>query len=380
MTLGTSDPTKPVDRREPRNAGHRQNWSSALGSPSEPEQARIKHKRRLITGDFVASDFTDLQATPGSDADLSNVVQTAAHIARSVESVVEGKPEVVRLALIVLFAQGHLLLEDVPGVGKTTLAKTLARTLDCSVRRIQFTPDLLPSDVTGVSIFNQLTHQFEFRPGAVFANIVLGDEINRASPKTQSALLECMEEQQVTVDGTTYHLAAPFIVIATQNPIDMEGTYPLPEAQRDRFMARISMGYPDREAEMAMLDGHAAHKPIDAITPVADATQVASLIQAVNRVHVSPAIRQYAVDISHGTRQHRDIRLGASPRATLHVIRAAKAAAALSARDYVLPDDVQELAAPVLAHRLILTADAQIGGRTPAAIIAEILQRTPVSR
>ncbi len=327
----------------------------------------------------MASDFTDVRSTPVSDEDLSNVVQTAAHIARSIESVVEGKPEVVRLALIVLFAQGHLLLEDVPGVGKTTLAKTLARTLDCSVRRIQFTPDLLPSDVTGVSIFNQMTHQFEFRPGAVFANIVLGDEINRASPKTQSALLECMEEQQVTVDGTTYHLASPFIVIATQNPIDMEGTYPLPEAQRDRFMARISRGYPDRAAEMAMLDGHAAHKPIDSITPVANAAQVASLIQAVNRVHVSSAIRQYAVDISQATRQHRDIRLGASPRATLHVIRAAKAAAALQARDYVLPDDLQELAAPVLAHRLILTADAQIGGRTPAAIVAEILQRIPVS-
>lgn len=327
----------------------------------------------------MASDFTDVRATQVSDADLRNVVQTAAHIARSIESVVEGKPEVVRLALIVLLAQGHLLLEDVPGVGKTTLAKTLARTLDCSVRRIQFTPDLLPSDVTGVSIFNQLTHQFEFRPGAVFANIVLGDEINRASPKTQSALLECMEEQQVTVDGTTYHLASPFIVIATQNPIDMEGTYPLPEAQRDRFMARVSMGYPDRAAEMAMLDGHAAHKPIDSITPVANAAEVASLIQAVNRVHVSSAIRQYAVDISQATRQHRDIRLGASPRATLHVIRAAKAAAALHARDYVLPDDIQDLAAPVLAHRLILTADAQIGGRTPGSIVAEILQRTPVS-
>lgn len=326
----------------------------------------------------MASDIAGLRVDPVTDADLSEVVKTAAQIARSIESVVEGKPEVVRLALIVLFAQGHLLLEDVPGVGKTTLAKTLAKSLDCSVRRIQFTPDLLPSDVTGVSIFNQLTHQFEFRPGAVFANIVLGDEINRASPKTQSALLECMEEQQVTVDGHTYHLAAPFIVIATQNPIDMEGTYPLPEAQRDRFMARISMGYPDRAAEMAMLDGHAAQRPLESIEPVATAADLADLIESVNRVHVSGPIRQYAVDISSATRQHRDVRLGASPRASLHLVRASKAAAALQSRDYVLPDDLQELASPVLAHRLILTADAQIGGRTPASIISEILQRTPV--
>jgi MoxR-like ATPase len=326
----------------------------------------------------VTSDFTDVRQADGQ-VNLAHVVETAAHIARSVESVVEGKPEVVRLALIALFAQGHLLLEDVPGVGKTTLAKTLARSLDCTVRRIQFTPDLLPSDVTGVSIFNQLNHQFEFRPGAVFANIVLGDEINRASPKTQSALLECMEEQQVTVDGTTYPLTSPFMVIATQNPIDMEGTYPLPEAQRDRFMARVSMGYPDRNAEMAMLDGHASKQPLDAITPVANAAMISALINAVQGVHVSPAIRQYAVDIAQATRQHRDVRLGASPRATLHIVRAAKAAAALASRDYVLPDDIQELARPVLAHRLILTADAHIGGRTAEALVTEILGRIPVA-
>jgi MoxR-like ATPase len=327
----------------------------------------------------VTSEFTDVRTTSDGQLDLAEVVETAAQIARSVESVVEGKPEVVHLALIVLFAQGHLLLEDVPGVGKTTLAKTLARSLDCTMRRIQFTPDLLPSDVTGVSIFNQLTHQFEFRPGAVFANIVLGDEINRASPKTQSALLECMEEQQVTVDGVTYPLSWPFIVIATQNPIDMEGTYPLPEAQRDRFMARVSMGYPDREAEMAMLDGQASSHPLDAITPVASAVTVSSLIRAVQGVHVSAAIRKYAVEISQATRQHRDVRLGASPRATLHIIKAAKSAAALAARDYVLPDDIQQLAGPVLAHRLILTADAHIAGRTSETVIAEILSRTPVA-
>ena len=327
----------------------------------------------------MTSEFTDVRTQVDQQVDLSYVVDTAARIARSVESVVEGKPEVVHLALVVLFAQGHLLLEDVPGVGKTTLAKTLARSLDCTVRRIQFTPDLLPSDVTGVSIFNQMTHQFEFRPGAVFANIVLGDEINRASPKTQSALLECMEEQQVTVDGTTYPLSSPFIVIATQNPLDMEGTYPLPEAQRDRFMARISMGYPDRAAEIAMLDGHAAKQPLEEITPVATSDIIANLIRAVHRVHVSPAVSQYAVDIASATRQHRDIRLGASPRATLHLIRAAKASAALAARDYVLPDDIQQLAVPVLAHRLILTADAHIAGRTSEALVSEILARTPVA-
>ena len=213
----------------------------------------------------------------------------------------------------------------------------------------------------------------------MFANIVLGDEINRASPKTQSALLECMEEQQVTVDGTTYPLSSPFMVIATQNPIDMEGTYPLPEAQRDRFMARVSMGYPDRNAELAMLDGQASKQPLDAITPVANAATISSLINAVQGVHVSPAILQYAVDLAHATRQHRDIRLGASPRATLHIVRAAKAAAALASRDYVLPDDIQELARPVLAHRLILTADAHIGGRTAEALVTEILARTPVA-
>ena len=327
----------------------------------------------------MTSEFTDVRTQVDQQVDLPYVVDTAARIARSVESVVEGKPEVVHLALVVLFAQGHLLLEDVPGVGKTTLAKTLARSLDCTVRRIQFTPDLLPSDVTGVSIFNQMTHQFEFRPGAVFANIVLGDEINRASPKTQSALLECMEEQQVTVDGTTYPLSSPFIVIATQNPLDMEGTYPLPEAQRDRFMARISMGYPDRAAEIAMLDGHAAKQPLEEITPVATSDIIANLIRAVHRVHVSPAVSQYAVDIAQATRQHRDIRLGASPRATLHIIRAAKATAALAARDYVLPDDIQQLAVPVLAHRLILTADAHIAGRTSEALVSEILARTPVA-
>jgi MoxR-like ATPase len=318
---------------------------------------------------------TQGQADPG---EVSELVHSAARIRAAVETVIEGKGEVIRVALTVLLAEGHLLIEDVPGTGKTMLAKTLAKSLDCSVRRIQFTPDLLPGDVTGVSVFNQETRDFEFRPGAVFANIVLGDEINRASPKTQSALLECMEERQVTVDGTTYELAAPFMVMATQNPVEMEGTYPLPEAQRDRFMARVSMGYPDTKSEMDMLAEHAATNPLDVVQHVADAAEVSRLVDVVRSIHVAAPIRQYAVDISNATRTHPDVRLGASPRATLHLVRAAKAAAALDDRDHVLPDDLQTLAGPVLAHRLILTADAQIAGRTTESVIADVIKRVAV--
>jgi MoxR-like ATPase len=317
-------------------------------------------------------------AAPSAPADVADLVQTAARIRASVETVIEGKSDVVRTALTVLLAEGHLLIEDVPGVGKTMLAKTLARSLDCTVRRIQFTPDLLPGDVTGVSVFNQETRTFEFRPGAVFANIVLGDEINRASPKTQSALLEAMEERQVTVDGTTYELPSPFMVMATQNPVEMEGTYPLPEAQRDRFMARVAIGYPDTRSEMDMLAGHAHTSPLDDVRPVADAALVSRLVSVVRLIHVADAVRQYAVDLSNATRQSPDIRLGASPRATLHLVRAAKAAAALDGRDHVLPDDIQVLAPSVLPHRLILTADAQIAGRTTESAVADIVRRVPV--
>jgi MoxR-like ATPase len=309
---------------------------------------------------------------------LDEVHATAQRIAANVERVLVGKPEVVRIALVTLLAEGHLLVEDVPGVGKTSLAKALAKSIDCSVSRLQFTPDLLPSDVTGVSIFNRQTTGFEFRPGPVFANIVVGDEINRASPKTQSALLECMEEHQVTVDGETYKLESPFMVIATQNPIEMEGTYALPEAQRDRFTTRVSIGYPDPAAELAMVDEHAGHDPLASLQPVSDAAQVRTLVEAVRTVHMAPEIRRYAVELVSATRRLPEIRLGASPRSTLHLVRAARAQAALSGRDFVVPDDMHSIAIPVLAHRLVLTAEAQAARRSPADMIRGLLQRVPV--
>ncbi|MER7791532.1 MoxR family ATPase [Streptomyces sp. NPDC097640] len=311
-------------------------------------------------------------------ASLSDLTTTAERVRRSVEGVIEGKPEVVRLSLTVLLAEGHLLLEDVPGVGKTMLAKALAKSIDCSVRRIQFTPDLLPSDITGVSVYDQQQKDFEFKPGAIFSQIVIGDEINRASPKTQSALLESMEERQVTIDGQTYELPTPFMVVATQNPIEMEGTYPLPEAQRDRFMARVSIGYPSPQAELQMLDVHGGVSPLDDLQPVAHAHEIAKLVETVREVHVAEAVRRYTVDLVAATRNHPDLRLGASPRATLHLLRAAKASAALAGRDFCLPDDVQSLAVAVLAHRLLPTAQAQLNRRTSEQVITEILQRTPV--
>ncbi|MCX4663252.1 AAA family ATPase [Streptomyces uncialis] len=311
-------------------------------------------------------------------ASLTDLTTTAEQVRRSVEGVIEGKPEVVRLSLTVLLAEGHLLIEDVPGVGKTMLAKALARSIDCSVRRIQFTPDLLPSDITGVSIWDQQQRDFEFKPGAIFAQIVIGDEINRASPKTQSALLESMEERQVTIDGNSYELPSPFMVVATQNPVEMEGTYPLPEAQRDRFMARVSIGYPSADAELEMLGVHGGASPLDDLQPVTHAADIVKLIDAVRSVHVADTVRRYVVDLVSATRSHPDLRLGASPRASLHLLRASKAAAALAGREYALPDDVQALAAPVLAHRLLPTAQAQLNRRTAEQVVQDIIQRTPV--
>ncbi len=314
---------------------------------------------------------------------IEDLAATTGSIRRAVETVIEGKPDAVRLAVTVLLAEGHLLLEDVPGVGKTMLAKALARSVGCSVRRIQFTPDLLPSDITGVSVYNQERQDFEFKPGAVFANVVVGDEINRASPKTQSALLECMEERQVTVDGTTYRLQPPFIVIATQNPIEMEGTYPLPEAQRDRFMARLSMGYPSAGAEVEMLDHHGGHDPLAQLNPVSDGDTIRRLVQTTRSVYASESIKEYVVALVRATRSSPDLRLGASPRSALHLLRAARAHAAMQSREHVLPDDIQDLVHPVLAHRLLPSADAQLSRRTPEDVLSGACSRTcrsPVRR
>jgi MoxR-like ATPase len=299
-------------------------------------------------------------------------------IEQNVERVVQGKHREIRLALVALIAEGHALIEDVPGVGKTMLAKAVARSIDCSFRRIQFTPDLLPTDVTGVNVFNQERGDFEFRPGAIFANIVLGDEINRASPKTQSALLECMEERQVTIDTETYQLGAPFMVIATQNPIEHEGTYPLPEAQLDRFMMRIAIGYPSADVETEILATHGVRSTLGDIGPVADAIGVRQMIEQARHVHVSPPIRRYIVDLVEATRTHGDVYLGASPRASIMLLRASRALAAADERDFVIPEDVKALASPVLSHRIIVTADAVMSGRSASAVLAEVLGEVPV--
>jgi MoxR-like ATPase len=307
------------------------------------------------------------------------VVQTVAdRILQNVRTVIVGKDAEVRLTLVALLCEGHVLIEDVPGVGKTMLARALAKSVGCSFRRIQFTPDMLPSDVTGVSIFNQKSMEFEFRPGPIMAQIVLSDEINRATPKTQSALLEAMEERQVTVDGITHTLARPFMVMATQNPIEYEGTFPLPEAQVDRFMMRIHLGYPARNHEIDVLTLQASRHPIQDIGQVVSADELVAAQAAVREVYVDDLIKGYIVDLATTTRDHPDVYLGASPRGSLGLFLASRAWAAMEGRDYVLPDDVKLLADAVLAHRLIVSPSARIKNVTPRQVIEDALRHTPV--
>ncbi len=320
--------------------------------------------------------MTDLEPqTAPAEMTAERFAEVTGAITRSVEAVIDGKPDAVRAVLIALLAEGHLLIEDVPGVGKTMLARALAASVDATVRRIQFTPDLLPGDVTGVSVFDPVAREFEFKPGAVFAHIVNADEINRSSPKTQSALLEAMEEHQVTVDGRSHELPEPFLVVATQNPLDMEGTYELPEAQRDRFMLRISMGYPDAAAEAAMLHQREHDNPLTRISPVIDAAGVRELVRWARGIHVSPAVEEYAVALARATRSHPELRLGASPRATLQLVRAAKVQAALDGRGFVIPDDVAALVVPVFAHRLIPSRVSAARGADPSRHLTALLER-----
>ena len=309
--------------------------------------------------------------------DLGVVGRTLEAIEANVGTVVKGKPEVIRLAVVALLSEGHILIEDVPGLGKTLLAKAIARSIDCSVQRIQFTPDLLPSDITGVTIYSPDTGEFEFKPGPVFANVVLGDEINRAGPKTQSALLEAMEERTVTVDGVTYELGVPFMVMATQNPIELDGTYPLPEAQRDRFMLRLAIGYPDVEVELDILHTHGHGDRMASLGSVTDAATVAAIIATVRDVHVAESVARYIVGLCRATRAHEAIELGATPRASLAMLQAVRAFAASTGRDYVIPDDVKVLGPHLLPHRLILRPEAQLAGRDPRDVVAEVIDSLP---
>jgi MoxR-like ATPase len=323
-----------------------------------------------------------VEAHEVKDAALSDAIAGAGDTARrvidNVARVIHAPDGLLERCVLALLCEGHIILEDFPGVGKTMLAKSLARSLDCEFARIQATPDLLPSDITGVNVFNLQANEFEFRPGPVFANLVLVDEINRASPKTQSALLECMQEVQVTIDGSTHRLARPFMVIATQNPIEYEGTFPLPEAQLDRFAMRLRLGYPEMADEARMLAEHAASEPLEGLHPVTSAADLESAIAAVKGVFVEESLNRYVVALLRHTRSDSRLALGASPRAGIAVMRVAKAHAALRGREYVIPADIKDVAADVLSHRVIMAADARSGGMDPAEVIGDALERTPV--
>ena len=330
--------------------------------------------------------MTDQRETqPGTRADdrlgedeVREITRRATLVADNIASVILGKEDVIESCVVALLAGGHVIIEDYPGVGKTLLAKSLARSVGGRFSRIQFTPDLLPSDVTGVSVFDQKTTGFEFRPGPVFANVVLADEINRSSPKTQASLLECMEEGQATIDNVAHRIPLPFMILATQNPIEYEGTYPLPEAQLDRFMMRLSLGYPSATAEQAILESQTSGDPFALLRPVVEAAEVRAMQEAVVAVEVAPSLRRYVVDLVAATRENRDIYLGASPRAGIALLRAAKALAVLRGRDYVVPQDVKDLAVRVLSHRIILSADVDAHGQPEQAVIGRLLEAVPV--
>jgi MoxR-like ATPase len=310
--------------------------------------------------------------------DTTTVSRFAERVAANIESVIIGKRRQIEYLLVALLCRGHVLIEDVPGTGKTMMARAAAASMDLSFSRLQCTPDLLPNDITGLSIFNQQTGHFEFRPGPVLVNILLADEINRATPRTQSALLEAMQERQVTVDGTTHPLPAPFIVLATQNPIEYEGTFPLPEAQLDRFLLRMSMGYPDEQEERELLHAQRHGHPIDAVRAVTDGGELTTLADAAADVHVDDSLERYILAVVRATRSHPDISVGASPRGSLALYKSAQAIASIRRRDYVSPDDVKEMARLTLPHRLILSADSQLRGRTAISVTEEILERIPI--
>ena len=313
------------------------------------------------------------------DKDISLVIKEAADkLTDNVGRVIVGKKETIELILVALLCEGHVLIEDVPGIGKTMLAKAVARSLGCSFKRIQSTPDLLPSDVSGIHYYNQKTSEFEFRPGPIMANIVLVDEINRATPRTQSCLLECMQEQQVTVDLETVALPRPFLVIATQNPVEQEGTFPLPEAQLDRFLLRVSLGYPSEDEEASILSRFRQDNPLENLSSVIDGAELSELHQLCRQVYVDDSISNYAVAISRATRSHNDIKLGASPRASLGLHLASQALAAIRGRNYVIPDDVKHLAVPVMAHRLISKTEARLRGHSAEALVQAIVSEVPV--